>query len=71
MPYDLLGMLVAKTGLTRKTIGSILCGIDKDLKGVEECKIDCATKHFKAISGGKCVYHVVRDFKGLMDILQG
>ena len=34
---------------------------------VEQAKIDCARKHFKAISSDSVVYDVVDSYKSLMD----
>ena len=39
------------------------------LKEIENIKIKCAKKHFKAISQGKIKFEVVDDFKGLTDKL--
>ena len=42
-----------------------------DLRGTEEAKIDCARKHFKAISSGNVKYDVVENYTRLWDIVSG
>lgn len=37
------------------------------LRRIEESKIHCAKKHFKAISNGSVVYDVVDSYKSLLD----
>lgn len=37
------------------------------LKAIEQAKLDCAAKHFKAISGGEVAYHVVDSYRALLD----
>lgn len=39
------------------------------LRAIEKAKIDCAEKHFKAISNGEVVYHTVDTYKSLLDII--
>lgn len=39
------------------------------LRRIEESKIHCARKHFKAISNGEVVYDVVDSYKSLLDIV--
>lgn len=41
------------------------------LKPVEKAKIDCAKKHFKAISGDEVIYDWVDTYEHLMDIVKG
>ncbi|EFI72153.1 type III restriction-modification system, restriction endonuclease subunit [Segatella baroniae B14] len=39
------------------------------LRGSEESKIECARRHFKAISDNGYIYDVAKDYKSLYDIL--
>ena len=39
------------------------------LRGSEESKIECARRHFKAISDNGYIYDVARDYKSLYDIV--
>ena len=39
------------------------------LRGSEESKIECARRHFKAISDNGYIYDVVKDYKSLYDIV--
>lgn len=39
------------------------------LRAIEEAKIDCAKKHFKAISNGEVVYRVADTYQSLLDII--
>ena len=40
-----------------------------DYRKTEEVKIECAKRHFATISSSSVTYDVVRDYKGLMDIV--
>ncbi len=42
-----------------------------ELRKIEESKIHCAKKHFKAISGDNVVYDVVDSYDKLMEIVKG
>ena len=39
------------------------------LRGSEESKIECARRHFKAISDNGYIYDVAKDYKSLYDIV--
>ena len=39
------------------------------LRGSEECKIECARRHFKAISDNGYIYDVAKDYKSLYDMV--
>ena len=39
------------------------------LRGYEESKIECARRHFKAISDNGYIYDVAKDYKSLYDIV--
>lgn len=39
------------------------------LRGSEESKIECAHRHFKAISDNGYIYDVAKDYKSLYDIV--
>ena len=41
------------------------------LKGAEQGKIDCARKHFKAISNGEVKYDVVNSYENLINLVTG
>lgn len=41
-----------------------------DLREIEKSKIHCATEHFKAISGEDVKYHVVDNYKNLLDLVK-
>lgn len=43
----------------------------KHTGNTEQAKIDCASRHFEAISGDKIKYTAVRDFKELLNIVNG
>lgn len=40
-----------------------------ELRGVENAKIECAKKHFAAISNGSVVYSVVDNYSTLMQLV--
>ena len=40
-----------------------------ELKNIEKAKTDCAKKHFKLISNEEVFYSIVKDYKGLTDLL--
>ena len=42
---------------------------NSQLRGSEESKIECARRHFKAISDNGYIYDVARDYKSLYDIV--
>lgn len=42
---------------------------NSQLRGSEESKIECARRHFKAISGGGYIYDVATDYKSLYDLV--
>ena len=42
----------------------------QELRGIEKHKIDCAKKHFKAISGDDVIYDWVDTYERLMDIVK-
>ena len=42
---------------------------NSQLRGSEESKIECARRHFKAISDNGYIYDVAKDYKSLYDIL--
>lgn len=48
---------------TKGSMGSM------QLRLIEDSKIHCAKKHFKAISNGEVVYDVVDSYKSLLDIV--
>ena len=39
------------------------------LRGSEESKIECARRHFKAISDNDYIYNIAKDYKSLYDIV--
>ena len=43
--------------------------LNSQLRGSEESKIECARRHFKAISDNGYIYDVARDYKSLYDIV--
>jgi type III restriction enzyme len=47
-------------------------GSDKemDLRGIEALKIHCAKEHFKAISDGKVYFKEVKNYEGLLEMVQ-
>ena len=42
-----------------------------DLRPIEDAKIKCAEKHFKAISKGNVKYGVVNSYEKLLEIVKG
>ena len=42
---------------------------NSQLRGSEESKIECACRHFKAISDNGYIYDVAKDYKSLYDIV--
>lgn len=42
---------------------------NSQLRGSEESKIECAHRHFKAISENGYIYDVAKDYKSLYDIV--
>ena len=42
----------------------------KDLKGVEDAKIECAKKHFASISNGKVKYSAIASYENLIEIVK-
>ena len=42
---------------------------NSQLRGSEESKIECARRHFKAISDNGYIYDVAKDYKSLYDIV--
>ncbi len=38
-------------------------------RGSEESKIECARRHFKAISDNDYIYNIAKDYKALYDIV--
>ena len=50
-----------------ESIGNDLQG--SQLRGSEESKIECARRHFKAISDNGYIYDVAKDYKSLYDIV--
>ena len=42
---------------------------NSQFRGSEESKIECARRHFKAISDNGYIYDVVKDYKSLYDIV--
>lgn len=42
---------------------------NSQLRGSEESKIECARRHFKAISDNDYIYDVAKDYKSLYDIV--
>ena len=42
---------------------------NSQLRGSEDSKIECARRHFKAISDNGYIYDVAKDYKSLYDIV--
>ena len=42
---------------------------ESQLRGVEDAKIECARRHFAAISDYKVVYDVVKDYQSLYNLV--
>lgn len=43
--------------------------VDSELRGIETGKIECARRHFAAISNSKVVYGVVKDYQSLYNLV--
>ena|GEM_PF-4259497 len=42
---------------------------NSQLRGSNESKIECARRHFKAISDNDYIYNIAKDYKSLYDIV--
>lgn len=56
---------------TKGQLQSLNFGTMANTNPIEQTKIDCAKKHFKAISGDELKYDVVDTYEHLMDIVKG
>ena len=54
---------------TKGQLQSLNFGTMTNTNPIEQTKIDCAKKHFKAIGGENVKYGVVKGFKELLDIV--
>ena len=66
-PYDYLRMQIWVRVYCKRSKGNDLQG--SQLRGSEESKIECARRHFKAISDNGYIYDVAKDYRSLYDIV--
>ena len=63
------GEILEQWRILTKEKGIDIVVLDMELRGVENAKIECAKKHFAAISNGSVVYSVVDNYSTLMQLV--